>query len=731
MKNAALLLMLLCTAPIFAQEETAVRPKIGVVLGGGGALGLAHIGVLRQLEELQVPVDCIGGTSMGAIVAAMYASGLSPAEMEEQFVALDWWEVLKDRSPYPYLDYRRKLDCRRFMGTQFGLRNGRVIYSPGIAFGQKLNNVLESFTLNTAGVTDFDQLNIPCRIIATDLRSGSSVVLASGNLSECMRASMAVPGMFTPVRMNGMVLVDGGILNNIPVEAVKEAMDADIIIAVDVGASSATRAASSDFRSLGDIVSRTYALMQRPDQERQLAMADLVIAPELSFAKVSQFHRASEIVPAGYAAAAAQRDALRHYAVDAQTYAAWQAKQRSGPGEAALLITDITVTGNRTVSEAVIRDRIKTRPGPLSKESVRADLNRIHGMGDFETVTCDVIPNDEGCTLLYRIAEKSWGPTYLHFGTRVEMTTDAFLLWSLLLNYTRTHINTLGGEIQIDLEGGGRTRMARGEWYQPVSWRKRLFMAPALAYRMEEIDIFAGDNDVADAEQTLACGRMDAGLNFFEYGELRVGAMGGHARFSSRSGAIALPEVSDTVVAGVSSLRLDQLDHPDFPTRGYRLTLDGLLASKALGSSKTYSTLEGEVTAAVSRGAHTLKPRLAAGSSLGTDLPPYALFALGGLESMAGLAPWQLRGNYYGVGSLEYRLRLGRLPPTFGNGIHAFLRGDAGNAWFSSDDARLDRLDGALLVGIGADTLIGSCIAALGKAEGAVARLYLSIGNTF
>ena len=239
---------------------------------------------------------------MGAIVGGMYASGMSPDEIERQFISLNWWEVLKDRSPHQFLDYRRKLDDKRFMGTEFGLKDWSFAFSPGVAYGQKLNNVLESFSINSAGITDFDQLNIPYRAVATDLRSGTSVALDSGNLAEAMRASMAVPGAFTPVRKDGMVLVDGGILNNMPVEVVK-GMGADIIIAVDVGACSAARRADSDFYSLGDVVGRTYSLMQRTEQEKQLVMADLVIAPDLSDASASQFHRAAKIIPTGRKAA--------------------------------------------------------------------------------------------------------------------------------------------------------------------------------------------------------------------------------------------------------------------------------------------------------------------------------------------------------------------------------------------------------------------------------------------
>lgn len=728
MKRILLLILAsaLLPSPLPAKEE---RPKIGLVLGGGGALGFAHIGVLQELEELQIPIDYIGGTSMGAIVAGMYASGMSPNEIERHFTTLDWWEVLKDRSSYQFLDYRRKLDDKRFMGMEFGLKDWKILYPPGMAYGQKLNNLLETFSINSTGITDFDQLNIPYRAVATDLRSGTSVALDSGNFAMAMRASMAVPGAFTPVRIDRMVLVDGGILNNVPVEVVK-AMGADIIIAVDVGSTAAEQSAKSDFRSLGDVVSRSYTLMQRPDQEKQLALADIVIAPDLPSFSATHFHKATEIIPPGRKAAQQLRGKLDQYSTDFETFHAYLKKQRLQHTED-IMISNITITGNKAVSEMVINDRIKTKEGALQLDTVRDDLSRIHGMGDFQTVTYNLTSNSKDYGLEYNVAEKFWGPAYLHFGTRVEVTTDATALWSLLLNYTRTQLNSLGGEIRIDLEGGGHKRMVLGEWYQPVSWGEHVFLAPSLGYLGENIDFYVGNTDVADIEQHFTYGALDTGISFFEYGEARVGLLGGHAYVQERSGIITLPEINDTVVSATARLRLDQLDEPIFPSKGYQVDLDGLFAFEDMGSSETFSKLEAQALVPLTFRSHTITPKLALGSSLGTVLPDYAWFDVGGLDSFAGYAPYQLRGNYYGVGSLGYRYQLGKLPPTLGNGIFAMARIDGGNAWFSGSDAQLKNLDYGGLVGLGADTLFGSCIIAIGKAESTNPRFYFSIGNTF
>lgn len=704
--------------------------KIGLVLGGGGALGFAHVGVLKELEAMHIPIDYIAGTSMGANVAGMYASGMSPEEIEHQFTSLNWWEVLKDKSPHHYLTYRRKFDNKRYMGAEFGLKNLKLQFSPGMAYGQKLNNVIETFALNSDGITDFDHLNIPYRAIATDLRSGTSVPLKSGNLATVMRASMAVPGAFTPVYIDDMVLVDGGILNNIPVDVVKN-MGADIIIAVDVGASSAEKTEQSDFRKLGDVLSRTYTIMQRPDQEDQLSRADLVITPNLSNASATQFHQSKKIIPQGQKATRNLAKQLEPYAVDDETYAAFLKKQRfkHSPN---INITDIKINGNNRIPETVIRSRIKTEVGPFELNQIYRDIGRIHGMGHFQTVTYNLDPSPNGYTLHYYTDEKFWGPTFLHFGLKFELATDESFLWSMLLNYTATELNALGGEIRMDVSGGGRKNFINAEYYQPIAPSRRLFIAASANASTDDIEIYQGNSVIADLEERIAYGKLDFGISGFEYGEFRIGLLGGHAYDEAHRGLISFPEVSDSVIGVTTQLRLDQLDDPIFPSSGYQFKIDGLFTSKEVGSSKTFSQLEMSLKKPFSFGRHTLTPKIAAGTSFNSELPLYALFNIGGINNFAGYAPFQLYGNVYAVSSIEHRYRLAKLPPTLGNGIYSLFRVDVGNAWDNPNEIDVDNLVTGGLVGLAADTIAGTCTLAIGKAEKTDApRFYFAIGNNF
>ena len=725
--NNLIVVLFALSCRIHAAESD--RPKVGLVLGGGGALGFAHVGVLQVLEENRIPVDYIAGTSMGAIVAGMYASGMSPKEIEQAFLEIDWWDVLRDQSPHQFLDYRQKEQNKRYLGVEFGFRKLKPVFSPGMAYGQKLNNVLGTFALNSAGIDNFDELNIPYRAVATDLHSGKPFVLSEGNLAKAMRASMAVPGAFTPVRMDGKVLVDGGIVDNIPVDVAKE-MGAEIVIAVDVGASGARKSIESDFTSLGDVVGRTYTIMQRPDQERQLARADVVIAPDLANASSSQFHLADQIIPTGREASEALLDQLKPYAVDEASYQAYLERQRRKRAKQ-IEIVSIKVDGNKNIAEQTICERIHSREGPLDLPVVYDDLNRIYGMGHFQTVHYELTPEAEGYALGYHAKEKFWGPTFFHVGMKIEASTDTSMLWSILLDYRHTQLNSLGGEVRIDLEGGGNIRYIDAEWYQPITRSGRLFLAPSIMLSAEDIDFYLDDVVAANVDQELVYGKFDAGVSGFEYGEVRVGVLGGYASADGNVGPIELDRDNDSVVAATTRLRLDQLDDPVFPKSGYQLSLDGLFASEEIGSSETFSALEGKLLLPFTLGKHTITPKLSVGSSLGTDLPFYALFNAGGIDGFAGYAPYQMYGNYYGIASLGHRYEFARLPPTLGGGVYTLLRYDMGNAWFDSDQIEWSNVTHGGLAGVAADTVLGKCAIAIGIAEALNPRFYFSLGTDF
>ena len=299
------------TASVTA-EEAQKRPKIGLALAGGGAKGLAHVGVLRVLEELNVPVDYIGGTSMGSIIGGLYASGLSADELEEILLEIDWQDVLEDETPRKDLAFRRKEEQRRYLiGLELGIKKSGIVFPTGLKTGQKLYFMLQTLTLPVTDVEDFDRLPTPFRAVATDIHTSEAVVVDHGNLATAMRASMAIPTVFTPVVIDDRLLVDGGLSNNLPVDVVR-AMGADIVIAVDLGAPLSDR----QVESLIQVYSQTMRLLTRLNMEPQLAAADLVIVPPgVSKFGTLQFKASEKILLTGIEGAREQEEVLRQWAV--------------------------------------------------------------------------------------------------------------------------------------------------------------------------------------------------------------------------------------------------------------------------------------------------------------------------------------------------------------------------------------------------------------------------------
>ena len=707
-------------------EAVPVRPKVGLVLGGGGALGLAHMGVLKVLEEQRIPIDFIVGTSMGAIIAGFYASGMSPDEMQSWLESLDWNEVMSDATPRRELYFRRKQDDQRFL-FELGLGRDGLKLGTGFAAGQKFNNLLQLITLRSASITHFDLLPIPYRAVATDLQSGHAFVLDHGNLATAMRASMAVPGVFTAVEWDGHLLVDGGVVDNLPVDVARE-MGADLIIAVDVGAD-ADKVDPASLNTLAGILGRTYAIAQRPGQIEQFKQANIGIQPILSGMTASEFQRVSEFVPRGEEAARAQIEALSKLSVDAEEYAEFLKKQRrSKPGE--IEVDALAVSGNKRVSENAIRGRIQSRAGaPLDENTVQLDLMRIYGIGEFEQVLFRLDPGEgAGHRLRYDVKEKSWGPLYLALGLNLNSDFEKNTDWSVLLNVTRRSLNALGAEWRNEIEWGSRQKFL-SEYYQPLDSSGILFLAPMFLCDSEIQSIYEEDKRIAEYDVRKVEGRLDFGIQLRRYAELRVGPVWGTGKGTVDTGATDLPEIDVTYSGWRTGLILDQQDRTLFAREGYYLNVDGYFSRTDLGGDEDFDKLSGLFRNYNSMGDHTLSIWLQGGTSLGADLPEYAQFMLGGPFSFAGLAEGQFRGSYLGVASLGYAYRMLQLPSQVGKGIYAMTRLDVGNVWEESFDETDLRYGWS--VGLGADLALGPLYFGYGAADEGFDRFYISLGTLF
>jgi NTE family protein len=715
-------------APAVVTPAARSRPRIGLALSGGGARGLAHVGVLRALEELRVPVDCIAGTSMGAIVGGLYASGLSPAQIEEAMEKVDWVDLFNDRPPRADLSYRRKQDdSSDFIDFELGLKGGRVVLPRGLIAGQKIGFLLQSITLRSAAIDDFDRLPIPFRAVATDLGSGTMVVLSRGDLAEALRASMSLPGTLAPVEMDGRLLVDGGLVRNLPVD-VARGMGADVVIAVDV---STPLDPAGTIQTVADVTRQVTGMMTRENVEAQTGGADLLIQPDLSVVSSMGFARSASAVTRGEDAARAQRDALRRYAVPDDEFAARLAQVRPSATPAPIRIDAVRVEGTTRVDRRTIERKIRTRAGQtLDLDTLKGDLSRLYDLGDFERIDYRLVPTERGTDLVLRTREKSWGPNYLRFGLNFVNDLEGDSDYSVLARYTRTRMNPLGAEWRNDVRIG-RTRLLASEFFQPLDYSGRWFVAPGFQYNDRFFNDYEEDRLVAEYDVEGITGALDFGAELGRYGEVRAGAIRGRVRASARTGASGLPHYNLASGGWTAHLVIDRLDNPYFPARGRFGLLDLFLSRRDMGADLSYDKLLGSYAQVLSRGRHRVYMSLTGGTNLGSDVPFYDNFTLGGFFSLSGFKENQLRGQVFGVARLGYYVKSGGLSGRLGRGVYVGGWVEAGNAWATNAEVNFGDLIYTGTLAVGSDTFFGPIYLAYGHSDDGHSAFYLSIGRSF
>jgi len=455
---ATLLLLLPAATPAAAHaaEEAAgvPRPRIGLVLGGGGARGSAHIGVLKVLEELRIPVDYVAGTSMGSIVGGLYASGMNAGEIEREILAIDFDDMFQDYPSREERSFRRKRDDTLYaFKAKPGFKDSKIQLPLAYIRGQKFDLLLNRLSLPIFKAKDFDHLPIPYRAVATDVETGREVVLARGSLAQAIRASMAVPDAFDPVEIDGRLLIDGGLANNVPVSVARE-MGADVFIVIDVGSGLYQR---DQIRSVLDITGQLGNFLFTLNTEQQLKTlgpADVLIRPPLGDIGGGSFDRAAEAIPIGERAAREAMESLRRFSVTPQEYAQFLARRDRRQPEAPT-IEFVRVDNRSDIGDAVIAERLSAKPGrPLDLPQLEKDIGRIYGLEIFESVRYDVVQESDQTGLLVTAREKYWGPGYIQFGVESSNDLDGDSTLSLGAVYTRTQINALNGEWRLGVQFG-------------------------------------------------------------------------------------------------------------------------------------------------------------------------------------------------------------------------------------------------------------------------------------
>ena len=387
--TALAMLAMHCPEPA-AQTATppaaASPPRIGLALSGGGARGIAHVGVLKVLEELRIPIHCVTGTSMGAIVGGTFAAGTSPTEMEKVVLAADWDEIFRDRPPRQEIAVRRKVDdYKTLFAPEYGVKDGGLALPKGVIAGVSIESFFRVLATPAFGVSDFQKLPIPFRAMATDIETGESVVLDHGSVAQAMRASMSVPAAIAPVEIDGRLLVDGGIANNLPINEARK-LCADVVIAVNISTPPLKRKEITSALNVATQLVNFLGKQTVDDQLKGLGKQDVLIEPDLGDISAATFDRSVEAIKIGEQATRAMADSLKRYSLPPDQYAALRATQIA-ERKALGTVTEIRIEGLERTNPEVLSALIETKPGePLSEEKISADLRRIYGRGDFESI---------------------------------------------------------------------------------------------------------------------------------------------------------------------------------------------------------------------------------------------------------------------------------------------------------------------------------------------------------
>ena len=628
-------------APAQTQEPACARPqpsRVGLVLGGGGARGLAHVGVLQVLEEQGVQIHAVAGTSMGAIIGGLYAAGYRASQIERIALGIDWERVFSDDAARQQRSMQRKQDDRLgLIGASAGLKNGKLVLPAGILTGQQISLLLQRLFLPRADIRDFDRLPIPFRAVATDIVSGEAVVMRRGNLAEAIRASMNVPGIFAPVEWEGHQLVDGGLVNNLPVTVMRQ-MGVDYIIAVPVSAPMLGKDKLGSLIDVTDQLTRMMIAQNESYQEDFLTDADVLIRPDLSEIGSGDFNKASLAIAEGRKAAEGFLQRFRQ----------WCGRERPLPSPMVAQtqqIAAIQVENDLPLAEETVLQRLRQPLGqPLDVEQLEADIERIYGTGLYQKISWRLENEPSGHVLVLTLQGKAWGPAYLQTGLSLTNNFTGDSAYEINLRYLRTVLNPLGGEAAVYARLG-QNPLLELDWFQPLSADPGWYVGARGGYRKTNVQVYQEGSLLSNYRLTHY--GMEASLGYEWSTDWRLQAT--LLRERGRAGLeIGFPIVSDDQPLNNAHIRLgllhDSLDSLYFPTSGWLLRARWMGGKRWMGSESDYQAvhLQARIATHLPRQLLWLGGEWFGSSSEDAGVPLLQRPTLGGFLRLSGMQENQL-----------------------------------------------------------------------------------------
>jgi len=720
----ALLLSFLFSHAVFA------RPKVGLVLSGGGAKGSAHIGVLKVLEANNIPVDYVVGTSIGSYIGAWYALGYNPEQIQEIMFQAEWDKGYSDFIPREDLRYEDKqLRDRYNITLRLGYSDGTFKVPSGLLLGQSALQLLKTATGAVGVFSSFDDLAIPYRAVAADISTAEAVVLDHGSITQAMKASSTVPGALEPIEIDGRLLVDGGIVNNIPID-VARAMGADIVIAVDIGSPLLDKSELNSTVNVLDQLSTILTISTTKQQKANLQDQDILILPNIDGLTTTDFSLLAVGLERGEEAALDKQQQLAKLAVSdaefAQYLAAKQLKSQVWMDPISLPVIAIEYDNQSEVDLAIISDHFSVAVGEvISKEELESAIEKVYALDRFDYVNAEFVDSDLGRTVVLTTRGKSWGPNYLKFGYQWQGDFDGTSMISLEAAYLLTDVTDNGGQWNNELSIGWESMLAT-EFYQPLDEKETYFTRSRLQFREDKFaenkfNVVPELPTLPELRNLFAELRFGLGYHYHDYGIAEIGLVGELGEVSFEDGNYE--ELRYDSLGAYISMGYDSLDSINFPTKGSKLDIEVYLRqdnyehSLIDGQDDLSIELNVDWRGALGLGHHTFVG-IGSFSTVYSDNELSIRYAeLGGFLNLSGYASDALIGAHKVFGALVYQYDLGREIPG-GTGLPLYLGTsiEMGNVWHLQESIDFNELVTSGSVYLGTDTSFGPALVGLGYA---------------
>ncbi len=710
--------------PCQSKNPDDKRPRIGLVLGGGGARGIAHVSVLKEIERLKVPIDCIAGTSMGALIGGLYASGMSAAELESMLKTLDWQTVLKDSVTRTERSFRRKQDDLESLApAKPGLGKKGLKLPSGLIAGENILLFLERQIAKSSGLTDFNKLPIPYRAVATDINSGKAVVLDSGSLAKAMRASMSIPGAFNPVTIDDRILVDGGLVNQVPVDVVR-AMGADIVIVVDVGTPLQSISSNSSALAIADQVMGFLTVGNTEQQLKSLTDKDVLIQPNLgNEVSTSSFEKTDLALKIGDEAASAASPQLASLANPSM-----YPRPILTNNDSTKVIAFVDIINTTSYDDRVFSGQLKSLEGkPLDRDVIEQKIHAIYGQYPLELATYQVLERDGKTGLQVKLTPPTVGKYFGEVGLNFSSNSDGQFLFNITTGLLIAPLNPSGGELRTLLTLGDEQKIT-SEWYQPFSPASKYFSNIKVGYEDTVKSVF-DSNGNALAEYSTPNTFFDAkiGRAYGNWGEISLQAHIANGELNRKIGSTVFPEYSFKQRELSLNFAVDTVDSLYLPRSGYLAKVSIVSSVDAWGSDDAYKQFNVDLLYAGAIGKHSGFGGVRWHETFDGAANFQNWYGLGGVTHFAGFQPEQRFVENYGIAYMGYTYELGKLM-----GRSAVLGGtvEFGKLWSDALGFSISAYQTHGSVYFGFDSWLGLLMFGYGQNTEGDSNIFIELGRT-